>query len=157
MTSPDEMTIIVDTREQAPYLFPCPTVRAKLDAGDYSVVGMATRIAIERKSMTDAYGTFGGGRDRFEREIERLCDLDYAAVVIEASMETMLSFVAEVDAKAKREGKHGLSAKSFNASWIAWAQRYGVQFIFADDRHMAQRQTYLMLERFWRDVQDGKR
>src|SRR5687767_5261983 len=67
-------TIVVDTREQTPYPFEdlAPSVRAKLEAGDYSIVGYEGAFAVERKSLADAYATFSRDRARFERELERL-------------------------------------------------------------------------------------
>ena len=83
----DEFIIVVDSREQLPYRWPDNlTVVKGLSAGDYSVLGMENRVAVERKSLIDAYGTFGSNRERFEAELERLSKFDYAAVVIEASM-----------------------------------------------------------------------
>ena len=45
-------TIIIDTREQAPFLFSenVDTQTAGLDAGDYSVAGLTAGVAIERTS-----------------------------------------------------------------------------------------------------------
>jgi len=49
--------IVVDTREQRAYTFPESrvggVVQAALPAGDYSVQGFETQIAIERKSLSD--------------------------------------------------------------------------------------------------------
>jgi ERCC4-type nuclease len=147
------MTIVIDSREQRPYSFAAwqgaPPVTRALPAGDYSVDGLEHRIAIERKSLSDAYGTFGGGRDRFERELQKLAEIDFAAVIIEASMWQALMYPP---ARVQK-----FTPKHFNRAWIAWAQRYGVHFLFCETRELAQRQTYLLLERFWRDVMDGKR
>lgn len=76
--------VAVDTREQRPYGFE-DTIRKKLDAGDYSVCGYENRIAIERKSLEDWINTILRGRERFAREIERLKEYDFAAIVIEAT------------------------------------------------------------------------
>ena len=43
------MVILVDTREQRPLPFKCPTKRVKLDTGDYSVDGIQTVFRAERK------------------------------------------------------------------------------------------------------------
>jgi len=142
-------TIITDTREQKPYRWDTPAERGTLKAGDYSVKGLEDRIAIERKSLIDAYGTFGKGRERFQRELEKLAGYEYAAVVIEATMLQAL--------RPPENFRSSFNPKSFNRSWIAWAQRYGVHFMFCGGRELAQRQVYIMLERFWRDVQEGKR
>jgi ERCC4-type nuclease len=124
-------------------------VRKALPAGDYSVLGLETRVSVERKSLIDAYGTFGGGRDRFERELEKLSKMEFAAVVIEAGMASALL-------RPPKEVQK-FTPKHFNRAWICWAQRYRVHFLFCDSRALAQRQTYILLERFWRDVSDGKR
>ncbi len=42
-------TIVIDSREQRPYQFPGAVVKT-LPTGDYSIVGLTDRVAIERKS-----------------------------------------------------------------------------------------------------------
>ena len=91
-------TVIVDTAEQMPYSFHAippraehkaqrlvvPTKREHLATGDYSIEGFENRVAVERKSLNDLYGTLAAGRGRFGREFERLQDMEFAAVVVEA-------------------------------------------------------------------------
>ena len=88
-----EYIVAVDTREQKPYRFPHSEVKT-LATGDYSIVGLEDQVAIERKSKEDAYSSLGQGRDRFERELERLSKFDYAA--IEANRETWIEAWTEV-------------------------------------------------------------
>jgi DNA excision repair protein ERCC-4 len=48
------VTVVVDTREQEPYGFDSESIasiRKALPAGDYSIEGFETRVAVERKSM----------------------------------------------------------------------------------------------------------
>ena len=82
------MVIIRDTREQNGYTFgflPQDQVKvAALPTGDYSIEGLEDQVTIERKSLADAFGTIGGQRKRFQRELERMTSFKYAAVVIEA-------------------------------------------------------------------------
>lgn len=80
--------LLIDTREQKP-LFQQNhrdrfehILKATLPAGDYAYHGNA-RIAFERKSLEDLIGSVGRGRDRFERELAKLAEYDYAAIVIE--------------------------------------------------------------------------
>lgn len=77
--------IVIDTREQRPYQID-DAIRAKLDAGDYSVEGYESRIAIERKSLDDWIGTILRNRERFARELARLSAYDFAAVVVEGTV-----------------------------------------------------------------------
>lgn len=93
-------TVAIDTREQAGFPFvgfkadspnahlplTISTEVKTLKTGDYSAVGFEHRISIERKSPQDAYQTFSHERDRFERELERLAEMEFGAVVIESSM-----------------------------------------------------------------------
>lgn len=93
-------TIVADNNEGYPYTFASLPTRAadgnkrmavkvvsrSLETGDYSIEGMESRVTVERKSLTDLYGTLGGGRERFEREFERMQAMEFAAVVVEAGL-----------------------------------------------------------------------
>ena len=144
-------TIIIDTRENKPYLFasitPRPaTVFKALETGDYSIEGHegAGGITIERKTLQDAYGTFGAGRKRFERELDRMSSYKTSVVIIEADWDTIL----------RRPPVHSVfSPRSFLASVVAWQQRYKVHFWACGNRSLGEKCAYRILERFWKDHQ----
>jgi ERCC4-type nuclease len=155
------MTIVVDSREKLPYRF--AGVRSKvrvphaddevtfllqfgyLVSGDYSLAGLTDRVAVERKSIDDLYGTLGRGRDRFRDECERLSSLDLAAIVIEGTLTDIL----------KRPPEHSQMRPSAVANTIvSWSRRWPrVHWWFADSRRLAEVFTYRLLEGFWRDQQ----
>lgn len=86
--------IVVDTREARPYLFDSSTAsvtRGALPAGDYSLRGFETRIAIERKSLDDFVNTVIHARERFRAELDVLATYDFAAIVVEANVEDLLA------------------------------------------------------------------
>lgn len=120
--------IVVDTREQLPYKFgKLESVRKKLDAGDYSLEGLESQVAVERKSKPDAYGCVGKGRDRFERHLEKLAQLDCAAIVIEDSLEDFWA-----------PPPHTLlSGSQAVGSYTAWGVKYGLQIQYAGNRNHA--------------------
>jgi DNA excision repair protein ERCC-4 len=66
--------IAVDTREQNPLKFSrLQAVSFALFTGDYSIRGLESSFAVERKSIDDlANCCMGTNRDRFERELCRL-------------------------------------------------------------------------------------
>ncbi len=155
--------VIVDTREQLGYDFnglvadtrqggrplEVLTVVGTLRQGDYSIVGHAGRIAVERKGgdegLADLYGTLGQGRHRFERELARLNGLEVAAVVVEAEWSAVL--------EGYRHSK--LNPKTIWRSVIAWRQRFPrVHWDFLPGRRAAEVMTYRILERWWRDRQE---
>jgi DNA excision repair protein ERCC-4 len=119
------------------------TVRATLASGDYSLDGYADRVAVERKSLADLYGTLGGGRERFERELRRLNEMDYAAVVIEADWSTIINHPPR---------RSRLTPKSVFRSVVAWQQRWPyVHWWAMPGRDYAEQAAFRILERFWRN------
>ncbi len=155
--------VCIDTREQLPYEFTGITNKTRrsgklitkdivvrsqectLASGDYSLLGFEDKVAVERKSKADAYGTFGRGRARFERELERLNEMDFAAVLVEC----------EWNALVRHPPKNSkLSPKSVDRSILAWMQRYiRVHWIFRPTRFDAERTCLRILDRFYIDYQ----
>jgi DNA excision repair protein ERCC-4 len=67
-------TVLIDTREQNPWMFKGRGVRLKYAAlkfGDYAVQGSQSLLIVERKSVEDLFGTMTKGLERFCRELER--------------------------------------------------------------------------------------
>lgn len=144
------LSIIIDTREQKPYDFkfadPTPLItRLALKSGDYSLVDYKDKITIERKSMLDAFGSFGRGRKRFVKELERLSLFDLAIIIIEADWTRIF-----------RNPPHRskLKPKTIHSSIIAWEQRYNVHFWTVPNRQFAERTTYRILERYIKDQEN---
>jgi ERCC4-type nuclease len=66
------MEIIIDTREQKPLRFTGhKTTHRKLDEGDYNIQELIPHIVIERKTMSDLYGSIIQNHKRFKSEIVR--------------------------------------------------------------------------------------
>jgi len=149
--------ITIDTREQLPWDFRgipadagqgegsviVPTVVKGLKSGDYSVLGYEDRIAIEKKSAADLVGTIGQGRERFERELERLAGYDFATVVVEAELSEL---------KLNPPPHSQLQFKTITRSVQAWQQRYPrVHWMFLPGRRAAMLWGYRVLERWWKE------
>ena len=125
--------VLIDSREQLPYQFKglkgdarqhgrplvVTTEWAPLKSGDYSIKGMEDLVAVERKTLADLYNSCGQGRERFEREHERLAQLMFAAVVIEADVDTIL---------CEPPGYSGMQAKAVFRTMLTWMVRYGIDW-----------------------------
>ena len=150
-------TVVVDTREQDPYLFldvradaragnrllTVPLIMRGLPSGDYSLEGHEVTLAVERKSLADLFGTVGRGRQRFERELARLDTMPVAAVVVEATWDEIIR---------RPPAYSRLRPKVIHRSVIAWQQRYPrVHWWTAPGRRFAELTTLRILERFWTD------
>lgn len=153
-------TIIIDTREELPYTFhslrgdadqgkrplDVSTVREGLRTGDYSVKGYEPLVTIERKSLADLYSTLGQERERFEEEHERMSRMEFAAVVVEASLEEVMHHPPS---------RSQLEPKTVYRTWLAWEQAYNIPWHFCSGRRFAEVHTFRILERFWK-VKNGR-
>ncbi len=142
----EPLTIIVDTREQVPFIFssiePKPNVIYKgLPTGDYTLQGYESQVIIERKSKPDLFGSCGQGRDRLRREFARLSEFDYAALVIECSL-------ADIFLKPPTYTK--MNPKSIFRTLLSWSIRYGVHVWTPPDRVFAEKLTYILLAQYFR-------
>lgn len=143
--------IIIDTREQLPYDFKLPklegitTVVGTLSEGDYSAAGFEGRVSVERKSINDMVGCLTSGRERFERELERLKGYEFSAVVIEASHHDF------------RDHRYTSKMTPHSAlqSIYAMMVRHKIPFIFAGDRNGGQYATASLLRHFCRLASSG--
>jgi ERCC4-type nuclease len=148
---------LIDHREQLPFAFTglrtdakdgrrplvVPTQRAALVTGDYSLEGSTDLVAIERKGLPDLYSTLGQGRDRFERELQRLAAMRFAAVVVEADWLKILRDPPE---------NSRLNPKTIFRSVLAWQQRFvHVHWWFCGDRRFTEVVTFRILERFLKE------
>ncbi len=126
--------VIIDTREQRPLTLTLPqnaeVTRRALTSGDYSLEGLEDVISIERKSLDDWIGTILNSRSRFRRELMRLQEYCYAAVVIEGGLSDILA--GNYKSKVKPDSLLGMSCQLM-------LQYSPVHFIYAGDRPHAAR------------------
>ncbi len=148
--------VVVDSREQAPFAFQnidddidvIRTVTKALPTGDYSIAGFEDRISIERKSVSDFYGSIGADRERFEREAERLAAMEFAAVVIEGNWRDLWD---------DRPDTIRMSAKSATHTILSWQVRYGIHFNLSEHRRHAEIATFHLLRHFWKQQMEEKK
>lgn len=114
----------------------------KVGFADYSIEGMESAVAIERKSIEDLFSTLGSRRDRFEAEIKRIHeDCEFAMVIVEADWPQILRWKG-----------HGPDPASVYGTIMAWRQRYrNCHWELCFSRAFAEKQTFRTLERFFRD------
>ena len=137
----DRPTVVIDTREQAPYAFDplrVSVLRRALPAGDYSLQGEETRVAIERKSLADYVASVVRRRARFGRELRRLGRYELGCVVVEASLDDVLGHRYRADV-------HPSAVLGATLSIIV---DHCVPVFFCCDRQKARRFTEELLLRF---------
>ena len=141
-----QLALVVDTREQEPYGFAADeasVVRKALPAGDYSVVGLEDRVAVERKSLDDFVSTVIRARDRFMREVSKLAGYPHACVVVEGGLSDVL-------AHRYRSGAH--PAAVLGAA-VSLSVDHGVPVFFCSNRPSARCFTLSFLRRARRNLE----
>lgn len=136
-----EPIIVIDTREQLPYEFPgdrIGSVRRALPAGDYSLLGYESEVAVERKSLKDLVGTVIRNRKRFRSELKKLQDYQAACVVVEADLRDVLD----------RRYEGGVHPHALFGAVVSICVDYSIPVFFVSDRQAACRYVELYLKRF---------
>ncbi len=120
------MIVFRDTREKLPAeLGDFETRVATLQAGDYSTEKLFGRAAIERKSGSDFIGTFFGDRARGMAQVQKLCALERAAIVVEAELGAIL------------RGDHRVNTHSILGTIASITARHRLPILFAPGRKAA--------------------
>lgn len=141
-----DYTIVVDTREQLP-LWERNIKKEKLDVGDYSIEGYENKIAIERKSLPDAYSTLTRGMSRFKRELERAESYDYFAIVIDGSYTSLV--------EKNWDNAHYTKLRGYiiTATLFTLHVKYGINIFFSNGRKESKR---IIKEIFKAYLKNGK-
>ena len=84
---PENVTVITDSRERKPLdLSPLQTITGTLATGDYGLQALPNACSIERKSLDDLLGCVGRGRQRFDREVQRLLAYPTRVLLVESTL-----------------------------------------------------------------------
>ena len=141
MTAP--VTLVIDTREQEPFAFSAPgvsTIRRALPTGDYSVLGLEERVAVERKTLDDLVGSLIRARERFLREVRRLEAFEARCIVVEGAWSDV----------AERRYTGGVHPRAIFGAVLSLIVDHGVPVYFLSNRQIACRFTEDFLLRFHR-------
>ena len=127
---PEEVVIVVDSREQFPYdLAPMRIIKAGLATGDYRIRGLESHIVIERKELSDLISCIGPELARFKRELQRMKGYPDRAVLVEASWADL----------ASGNYRSRMNPESAMSTIAAWSGEFAVPFMMLGDRENAQK------------------
>ena len=145
----ENMIVLVDSREQQPWGFSSgvETRRCKLDAGDYSLLGFADRVSVERKHLNDFVNTLIHRRKRFYRELEKLRAFEFRFIVVEADIKDVLDrrYNSAVDPMAVLGLSNGIMVY------------FNIPVLFCGKRQIACMMVENLFQLLWRRFQSEKR
>ncbi len=122
------------------------TVRRALPAGDYSIAGYETGVAVERKTLEDFIGSVIRGRRRFHKELQKLSAYRFACVVVEASLVDVLA----------HNYRGGADPGSVMGAALSIIVDFGVPVFFCGDRQTARLFTEKYLLRCVRKIEQDR-
>lgn len=148
--------ILIDTREQRPFLFNDYDIATRvctLKTGDYSARLFSsflepwedTGCVVERKSLNDLIGCFTVGRERFEKELERMREYKSCAIIVESPYRALAS--------GRYHSK--MNPQSAIQTFLSFSQKYRVPFIFAETRENAEFLTFSFLKHYCKHLHDS--
>lgn len=155
----DDMTIIQDTREKTPWVFP-DWVRTRvgtLRTGDYALAGDEC-FAIERKSLDDFVGTIFTGWERFQRELGRMEGARFVAkvVIVEADYEMLMMIPGQNGEIIPPRHHHPMISPQAVASRVAELTLMGVTCLFCRDSGHAALQAYHLFCKRFTEIRKGQ-
>ena len=149
MYKQDEFTIIVDTREQMPWEFGFHTTsKKKLDTGDYSIEGMESILAIERKMTVSEIAT-NITENRFKNVLERLGKVPHAFIIMEFSIQDIYTFPVGSDIPKKLWDKLRVKGNYIMKVLLEASINHNIHLLFCGDSENAERTAVSLMKRIY--------
>lgn len=132
------MLILLDTREQTPWKFNCPTGVVGLPTGDYSLPGFEATICIERKTINDLVQTLIHDWQRFSRQLRRMAAMDISYIVCDCPLSRLINkeYVSETLPQCVRGKINHIAVE------------YGVNTLFLDTPEIAAAWTENLFQQY---------
>ena len=139
---PENMVVIVDTREQLPLFTKPPKglllVRDYLTDGDYSLRGFQDKICFERKA-SDIFSYCTSEQEKTKKKMERFKSFEFVGLIIELKESSLFQFQTFTSAHPE----------SIRGALISFEVRYGVH-IFYGNRENCARWMLDRMARYWK-------
>jgi DNA excision repair protein ERCC-4 len=150
-------TVIIDSAEHMGYTFGrftnwfSGTIRKRLPAGDYTLLGMEKEIAVERKTLPDLVNSIIQERGNFISRCEKLSSFKKKCFVIEGTLSSLKTPYAESQAHPN----------AVLGSIIAAQERWDIPVHFLDNFLLAEEFVASMLSKYhayrWLEANGYKR
>ncbi len=139
---PENMVVIVDTREQLPLFTKPPKglllVRDYLTDGDYSLRGFQDKICFERKA-SDIFSYCTSEQEKTKKKMERFKSFEFVGLIIELKESSLFQFQTFTAAHPE----------SIRGALISFEVRYGVH-IFYGNRENCARWMLDRMVKYWK-------
>lgn len=148
----DKLTIICDTREQKELKFRgYSTLTKKLEVGDYAPLGFEDKVTIDRKSLSDLWGTLGEKKQkRLTKLKEASKNYDYLGIYIEGSYTDVLTGNWPNYFRSKMKGYVIIDRLE------TIKLKYGIDVVFCNDRSEMQKRIKTIFKAYLRGKENKR-
>jgi hypothetical protein len=143
----NDFTIIVDTREQQPWSFEHHvTAHRKLDTGDYSIEGLESIVAIERKKSVNEIAN-NIVESRFKDVISRLSQIKYPFILMEFDINHILNYPIGSNLPKKMWDKVKISPAFLMKNILDWQIKHNIKALFCGSPSDAEQTAQYILKK----------
>lgn len=147
----DNFTIIIDTREQKPWLFSNhATAHIKLDTGDYSIDGLQNIVAIERKRNVAEIAN-NITEKRFKDVVDRLSKIPHAYLLLEFDMSDVMSYPIGSDIPRKLWSKIRISPNYIIKHLVDLQVDHNIKIIFCGSASNAEKIALSLMRKIYQE------
>lgn len=145
----NDFTVVVDTREQQPWSFDNYTkANRKLDTGDYSVEGLETVLAIERKKSINEIAN-NIIESRFKDVIDRLSKMKYAYILLEFDLDNVLSYPIGSSLPKHMWNKVKISPSFIMKHILEWQMFHNIKVVFCGGPTNAEKMAEFIMNKVY--------
>lgn len=145
-----DFTIIVDTREQKPWSFEYQaTANHKLDTGDYSIQGLESVLAIERKRNVAEIAN-NITEKRFKDVIDRLSKIKHSYMLFEFDMESVMRYPIGSDIPKRLWDKIRISPAFIIKNLIDLQVDHNIKILFCGNSSNAEKVALSIMRKIYK-------
>lgn len=145
-----DFVIIVDTREQKPWLFEHQAkANHKLDTGDYSIEGYENLLSIERKrNVAEVANNIT--EKRFKDVIDRLSKIKHSYILLEFDLEDIMKYPVGSDIPKRLWNKIRISPSFIIKNLIDLQVDYNIKVIFCGNSENAEKIALSLMTKIYK-------
>jgi hypothetical protein len=146
----NEFTIIIDTREQKPWEFSNhATANHKLDTGDYSIQGLESVLAIERKRNISEFAN-NITESRFTDVVDRLSKTKYSFILFEFDMKDVMNYPIGSNIPKRLWNKIRISPAFIIKHIVDLQVEHNIKIIFCGDSSNAEKIALSLMRKIYK-------
>jgi len=146
----EPFTIIIDTREQHPWIFEGYTVaNRKLNTGDYGIEGLEDILCIERKNGVAEIAN-NITEDRFKDVIARMSGHKHSFILVECGYEQLMNYPVGSDVPERAWSSVKISPGFILKFLMELSVKHNIHVMFCDNPLWAEKTAISIMKRVYK-------